>query len=124
MCCSAAKGDKASSASNRESFTGGPHWDARFVGVHATFSEKSHDFKRESSNGQGYVQLTGGTVGNAVTDLGEQTFTITAWIKRTGTGVTANSGSGRISVIPIVGKGCDLRVISWGRLKAVSSCQY
>jgi hypothetical protein len=58
-----------------------------------------------TANGQGYVQLTGGTTGNAVTNLGQQTFTLTAWIKRTGTGVQANSGTGGVTAVPIITKG-------------------
>lgn len=54
---------------------------------------------------QGYVQLTGGSTGNTVSNLGVQTFTLTAWIKRTGTGVTANSGTGGAVGIPIFCKG-------------------
>jgi hypothetical protein len=53
-----------------------------------------------------YVKLTGGTTGNAAANLGEQKFTLSAWIKRTGTGGTASSGSGgATTAVPIFCKG-------------------
>ncbi len=41
----------------------------------------------------------------AAPGLGSATFTIETWFKRTGTGLTANSGSGGVNAVPLVCKG-------------------
>ena len=52
-----------------------------------------------------YVKLTG-TTGNPASNLGVQKFTLSAWIKRTGTGGSASSGSGgATNATPIFCKG-------------------
>jgi hypothetical protein len=63
-----------------------------------------------TGNATQYVVLTGsttaGSTGNASANLGEQKFTLSAWIKRTGTGGAATSGTGgATSAIPIFCKG-------------------
>jgi hypothetical protein len=58
-----------------------------------------------SNSDHPYVRLTGSGTGNAAANLGEQTFTLAAWIKRTGTGYTASTGTGGLTAVPIVAKG-------------------
>ncbi|MBL0273815.1 MAG: DNRLRE domain-containing protein [Chitinophagaceae bacterium] len=45
------------------------------------------------------------TFGAATNTLGTSTFTLEAWVKKTGTGVTANTGTGGIDAIPVITKG-------------------
>ncbi|MFZ1262277.1 MAG: LamG domain-containing protein, partial [Chitinophagaceae bacterium] len=45
------------------------------------------------------------TFGAATSTLGSSTFTLEAWVKKTGTGVTANTGTGGIDAIPVITKG-------------------
>jgi len=62
-----------------------------------------------SSAPQGYIKLTGTAqapnTGNIASNLGEKQFTLSAWIKQTGAGITTTSGTGGITAVPIISKG-------------------